>query len=279
MTDVADDGRGHRRTTPRPSASPSGREPRTGLVVVGLGQQSGGLHGSVVQTLGRRIAAEDLPAGSRLRVEDLSAEFGVSRTVVRESLRALEAKRMVGARPRVGTLVLPRERWNLIDPDVITWRMAGGAADTLLLELLDLRRAVEPLAARRFALGHDEHGLRALQRSVDLMDAAVRAGDVDAFSVADAQFHRLVVAHSGNEIFGQLVDAVVGALEARRRLRLMPAQLDLEVVASHAAVVTCLAAGDAEAAEEAVRTIADVASSEIDREIHRQTNQPNQEDT
>lgn len=228
---------------------------------------SGGLFGDVVQTLGRRIAAEELPAGSRLRIEDLSAEFGVSRTIVREGLRSLESKRLVGARPRIGTLVLPIDHWNLIDPDVIGWRMGGPHADALLTELLDLRRAVEPLAAGNFAHHPDEDGIRALQEATEQMRRAVDAGDLRKFNAADNRFHRLVVAHSGNRIFGQLVDAVVAALQVRQQMLLMPEKLEDTVVRSHAAVVECIVRRDPDEAERAARTIVEVATSEIEGKL------------
>lgn len=261
--------------TQRDNASPDAERPSSGISAsyppVRTNAASGGLYGTVVQTLGRRIAAEELPPGSRLRIEDLSSEFGVSRTIVRESLRSLEAKRLVGARPRVGTLVLPIEQWNLLDPDVIGWRMSGPSADSLLTELLDLRRAVEPLAAHSFARDPDVTGLRALEEAVDEMRLAVDAADFGRFNRADSRFHWLVVAHSGNRIFGQLADAVVAALEARQQLLLMPDRLEDAVVRSHAAVVEGIAGRDPARAERAARVIVDVASSEIARDLREGT--------
>ncbi|AYY13161.1 FadR family transcriptional regulator [Actinobacteria bacterium YIM 96077] len=250
-------------------------EPASGIAAsfrpVGTNLNSGGLYGSVVQTLGRRIATGELPAGTRLRVEDLSVEFGVSRTIVRESLRSLEAKRLVGARPRVGTLVLPVDQWNLLDPDVIGWRLGGPSADALMTELLDLRRAVEPLAARSFANHPDDEGLRALRESAEQMRRAVDDGDFGLFSQADSRFHRIVVAHSGSQVLGQLVDAVVAALQAREQLLLMPEHLDEAVVRSHAAVVECIANQDPDDAEHAARLIVDVASDEVARKLKEGT--------
>ncbi|CAM5383101.1 Vitamin B12 import ATP-binding protein BtuD [Streptomyces alboniger] len=62
--------------------------------------------------------------------EEIGQRFEVSRTVVRESLRVLEAKGLVSARPNVGTRVRPVSDWNLLDPDIIEWRAFGPSATT-----------------------------------------------------------------------------------------------------------------------------------------------------
>ena len=66
-----------------------------------------------------------------LRTDDLAEQFGVSRTVVREAVQALQAKRLLRSSPRVGLTVRPVQEWHLYDPDVIRWRLAGrGAHDS-----------------------------------------------------------------------------------------------------------------------------------------------------
>jgi DNA-binding FadR family transcriptional regulator len=82
-----------------------------------------GLHGRVIRELGLRIVGGALPPGSSLPNEDeLGAELGVSRTVVREAVKVLLAKGLVEVRPRTGTRVRPRRSWHLLDPDVVAWQ-------------------------------------------------------------------------------------------------------------------------------------------------------------
>ena len=78
----------------------------------------------------------------------LCEEFGVSRTVVREAVKSLVAKGLIVTGPKVGTRVLPEDRWNWFDPDVITWQARAGLTPEFLRDLLDLRRVVEPAAVR-----------------------------------------------------------------------------------------------------------------------------------
>ena len=74
-----------------------------------------GLHRVVVDALGLRIVSGELGAGATLPTEaDLSAELGVSRTVVREAIKVLAAKGLVESRPKVGTRARGRAHWNLV---------------------------------------------------------------------------------------------------------------------------------------------------------------------
>src|SRR2546428_11094091 len=77
-----------------------------------------GLHGAVVHEIGVRILRGDLAPGDLLPNEDeLSGELAVSRTVLREAIKVLAAKRLVESRPKTGTRARERRGWNLIDPD------------------------------------------------------------------------------------------------------------------------------------------------------------------
>src|SRR6478735_8731926 len=107
------------------------------------------LHSSVTDVLGHRITAGHLPAGSTLTLDGIGTEFGVSRTVTRETMRQLEALGLVRSGRRIGLVVLPEQDWNVYDARIIRWRLAGPGRDAQLRSLTELRCAVEPLAAAR----------------------------------------------------------------------------------------------------------------------------------
>jgi len=78
----------------------------------------------VVHALGLRIVrGESQPGETLARADDMAAAMGVSRTALREALKVLAEKGMVESRPRSGTRVRRRSDWNLVDPDVIAWRV------------------------------------------------------------------------------------------------------------------------------------------------------------
>ncbi|EEW89548.1 bacterial regulatory protein [Brucella suis bv. 4 str. 40] len=77
----------------------------------------------MVGELGRGIVAGTIPEGSILPGDhELSLRFGVSRTVLREAMKTLAAKRLIEPKAKVGTRVLGHASWNFFDPDVLSWR-------------------------------------------------------------------------------------------------------------------------------------------------------------
>ncbi|GAA3824868.1 MULTISPECIES: FadR/GntR family transcriptional regulator [Amycolatopsis] len=164
------------------------------------------LHGQVVEWLGRRIVSGELAHGSQLPNEaDLAAQLNVSRGGVREAVKALAAKGLVEPRPRLGTRVLPREQWNLMDREVISWH--GQLSDAAFLrDLLELRLMVEPGAAQLAAERATDEQLAVLESACARM--AEEAGRVDAdsaaFVEADLAFHLTLLRASGNQLVEQL---------------------------------------------------------------------------
>ncbi|MYS75402.1 GntR family transcriptional regulator, partial [Streptomyces sp. SID5926] len=120
-----------------------------------------GVHGQVVQSLGARIVGGAVPEGTTLDVRALGEELDVSLTVMRESLKVLAGKGLVDARQKRGTFVRARKDWNLLDADVIRWRVEGGAGEDLMRDLADVRSIIEPAAAHRAALHRTQADLDA----------------------------------------------------------------------------------------------------------------------
>src|SRR5918992_1302910 len=132
-----------------------------------------GLHGQVVQEVGRRIVSGAEPPGSILDIEHLEATFDVSKTVVREALKVLAAKGLVDARPKRGTFVRPRADWSLLDPDLLRWQFESSARDQFLTNLHEVRLIVEPAGAL-LAASHNE----LLARMEHIIEIGLRARDL-----------------------------------------------------------------------------------------------------
>ena len=99
--------------------------------------------------LGRRILAGQYPQHSALPTElQLCAEFGVSRTAMREATKMLAAKGLVISRKRAGTLVQDSSVWNRLDPDVLSWMSSTEPDPEFVRGLIEARLAIEPAAAR-----------------------------------------------------------------------------------------------------------------------------------
>ncbi|HET6504201.1 MAG TPA: FadR/GntR family transcriptional regulator [Amycolatopsis sp.] len=164
------------------------------------------IHGRVVEWLGRRIVSGEIGDGVQLPNEaELAAQLNVSRGGVREAVKALAAKGLVEARPRLGTRVLPRDQWNLMDREVIDWY--GRIADREFLhDLLELRLMVEPGAAQLAAERVSAPQLATLEAAYQAM-AAHSPGlpeAEEAFVEADLEFHLTLLKASGNQLVEQL---------------------------------------------------------------------------
>lgn len=213
------------------------------------------LHHGVLAELGPRIVDGSLPAGTRLTLEGLAEEYGVSRTVAREVVQVLASMGLVRSRRRTGVEVRPRDGWDVYDPAVIRWRLAGPDRGSHLHELSELRAAIEPAAA----------GLAARHASADQADELVQlagrlettgaAGDLGEFLVHDVAFHRLLLAASGNRMFAALAEVVEEVLRGRTQHRLMPPEPKPEARRLHTMVAQAIADGEPEVARSAMATI------------------------
>lgn len=222
-----------------------------------------GLHGQLVESLGQSIGGGRLSVGEQIVPEALAEESETSRAVVREALRVLETKGMVIARPRTGTRVRDISEWDLLDPDVIRWRSTGAEAARQLEELLAIRGAIEPLAARHASRATTPENLAALRAALTAMERAVGEQDYAGFTEADVAFHRALLAAGGNRIIGQFADPIEAALRVRHSLRLVPPTLSADVVATHQAILDAVLSHDEAEAELASRRIVDVAGAEV----------------
>ncbi|WRZ14799.1 FadR family transcriptional regulator [Streptomyces sp. NBC_00341] len=221
----------------------------------GSASRGRGLHGQLVQQLGQMIVSGDLGADRPLVPEEIGQRFEVSRTVVRESLRVLEAKGLVSARPNVGTRVRPVSDWNLLDPDIIEWRAFGPQRDDQRRELNELRWTIEPLAAS-LAAGHGRDDLQ--QRLVDMVEImghALGQGDVITCARADAEFHALLIQAAGNRMLEHLSGIVSAALHVSGGPVTGCDRPNEGSLGHHARIVDALASGDSAGAESAMRQL------------------------
>ncbi len=230
------------------------------------GSRGRGLHGQLVQQLGQMIVSGDLGADRPLVPEEIGQRFEVSRTVVRESLRVLEAKGLVSARPNVGTRIRPVSDWNLLDPDIIEWRAFGPQREDQRRELCELRSAIEPLAARLAAEGSRDEVPQRLVDMVEIMTHALSQGDSLTFSRADAEFHGLLLQAAGNRMLEHLAGIVSAALQVSGGPACGCERPTEASLGHHRRVVEAISAGEAAAAETAVRQLLAPHTEEEQRE-------------
>ncbi|MFS2032120.1 hypothetical protein ACEN85_18700 [Curtobacterium sp. CT11-45] len=96
----------------------------------------------VLDGLGAAIVDGSLPTAHRDSIDGFVTRTGSSRSIVREAVRVLVGLGLLSAGRRVGLRVLPASEWDVLDPRVIGWRLAGPERGGVLGELRALRRAV-----------------------------------------------------------------------------------------------------------------------------------------
>jgi len=171
------------------------------------------VHMSLADDIGLKIVRGDYPPGSILPNEAQWAEnFDVSRTAVREAIKILMAKGLLASRPKIGSWVEPKERWNLLDRDVLSWYAASPDRLQFLKTVQEFRHILEPEAA----------ALAANRRSSEQMaeiNAALRdmqqASTLQSRIQADTRFHLAILHASGNDLLvplGALIESALNHL-------------------------------------------------------------------
>lgn len=206
------------------------------------------LHHGALDRLGREIVDGVRDVGSVVTLADLEGLFGISRTVARETMRVLESLGMVQSRRRVGIIVRPRAEWNLLDQRVVQWRLDGLDADQVVLELAELRGAVEPCAAALAAVYATPAEADRLIALAEELAARFRAGETGeaAYAEADLAFHTLLMRAGRNEMFAVAAEILRPVRHTAEHLQAEAANAgDPTLLHQLAAAV---AAGDSEAA-------------------------------
>ncbi|MEW2396187.1 FadR/GntR family transcriptional regulator [Streptomyces sp. NPDC046862] len=189
------------------------------------------------------IRSGALPPGSKLPPEpDLAAQLGLSRNLAREAVKALAVARVLEVRRGDGTYVTS------LQPSLLLEGL-GGAVDLLqsdsgaLLDLMEVRRLLEPVATALAATRISDEGLAEVERHLDAMREA--RDDVERLNAHDAAFHRAVAAATGNESLVTLLEGVSGrTLRARIWRGLVDSRAAGRTVAEHEAIFRALAARD-----------------------------------
>jgi DNA-binding FadR family transcriptional regulator len=213
------------------------------------------------QTLSKRISRELLKGILRGEIrpeealpseDELARQFDVSRPVVREAVKELAVLGVVQSRQGRSTRVTPSDSWNHFAPEILAARYEVGAVDDILLELLELRRLIEVEAAALAASRVSEEDVARLEEILGVMDQSL--SDSTRFTDGDIEFHRTLLAATGNHLLTRLIELIGPLLRFGREVSVArrpngPADSQL----GHRAVFDAVARHDPEAARAAMR--------------------------
>lgn len=174
--------------------------------------RSSRLYEQIVQQVEDSIHKGTLKPGDQLPPErELAQQFGVSRTAVREAVKALHEKGLVEAYPGRGTFITDGTSYSMrqsLDRMVKVGQAEGSAF------LAEVRAILEPEIAALAATRADAEDVSSMREQVAVMDGACK--DPDAFIEADLDFHLALAEAAANPIILSLIDSIVGLLREQR---------------------------------------------------------------
>lgn len=221
------------------------------------------IHGAIAHDIGVEILGGVRKPGDVFGGEiEASETLGISRTAYREAIRILAAKGLVESRPKAGTRVTPRERWNLLDPDVLAWTFEGEPDPIFILDLFELRSVIEPAAAAFAARRRSQQHLDDMKAALDEMGAL---GLADAAGrAADQRFHRAILSAAGNEALSALASSVGAAVSWTTKYKQRSRALPRDPLPDHILVYQAIEARDAQAAHREMARLLHLALTDMD---------------
>ncbi len=175
------------------------------------------LREQVLHAIGIRIISGELQPGDVLPKEDtLSKEYGVSRTVIREAVKGLAARGLVESRPKVGTIIRPRDDWQMLDPAVLEWVASSETDGEFMFHLAEVRQAIEPDIAELAARHATPEDVARIREAYAQLEASI--DDEAAWAIADLAFHESIVASAHNEFLAYIVRSLRKPLQSKRRI-------------------------------------------------------------
>ncbi|MFC4025233.1 FadR/GntR family transcriptional regulator [Oceanobacillus longus] len=231
----------------------------------------------IVNIIGRKIVNGSIRDGEVLpKVEDLSKDYGVSRTVIREALQNLSARGLIRSIQRSGTVVLPSDEWQWWDLDVITWLSDYQGKDgQFFLDMTQVRLGIEPLAAELAAINatyRDREELTACYKKLEMT-----INDTKKWALADYQFHLKIIEASHNTLMISLLKLLhKGLIISREKsLEALNKNPDLyqdkpsyEVLRRHEDLYNAIISGDAEAAKSIMTDMIWVVKTVFERTLN-----------
>ena len=171
------------------------------------------LHDWLARSIGERILAGEFAPGTVLPNEAAWGKtYDVSRTAVREAIKTLTGKGLILSRPKIGSRVEPRDRWNLLDRDVLTWHRSAIDRRSFATSTQEARRIIEPGVAE---LAAKKRTVEQLDRLIVALEAMREAKSVQANVAADLEFHEALLQAANNDLlmpFGIIIEQALGNL-------------------------------------------------------------------
>ncbi|MDC5499320.1 FadR family transcriptional regulator [Acinetobacter baumannii] len=195
-------------------------------------------HALIVQQLGLKIVSGEISENEKLPSEvDLCEEYKVSRPVFREAIRVLNAKGLTYSRPKIGTVVRPKEEWHLLDPDVLFWLIQTTPEPEFFKTLSTVRRVLEPELAYIAASTANEEDIERIKQAYEGME---KATTVEEFIEPDIQFHLAIAKATHNDLLAYMSKMLVLPLQQSIQVTSLRPNLQGHSLPRHKAILTAI---------------------------------------
>ena len=224
----------------------------------------GRLYEKIVEQIEKRIVDGELNAGDKLPSErELAIQFGVSRTSIREAMKALTLRGLIVVTPGRGTFITDQTSQALRHSMNLMFQVGKMDANRYLLEL---REILEPEIAAMAASRATQENLEAMREAVEAMDRSM--DDVSAYVEADLDFHLSLAESAHNPIILSLLDSLIGEL---REQRFRSANVEGALhrgQPNHKAVLVAIEQGDVEGARHTMHKHMKQAREDIEEALN-----------
>ena len=184
--------------------------------------------------------------------------------MIREAVKDLSAKRLIEVSPKVGTRVLPFADWNLLDRDVLAWRLNAQFDAKIVQDIFEMRLCFEPRASFLAAREGTDVDRAAIETCFRGFAACVGgAAPIEAASQADLDFHLAIIHASHNGLFITVGGALKSALRVSSRMLARHAAAPVEDLALHDGVRAAIFDRDPEAAFRAMTGLLEAARARV----------------
>lgn len=157
----------------------------------------------VFNTLKENVLSGKLSEGEMLPSQEVLAEqFGVSRTVIRESIKQLSSLGLVKSHQGRGTFVQSANAKTVLAPMLDAFYLNESSTRELMETRLYLEKAMARLAAKRV----EPEGITSLQRIFETMRQRATSGDTEGYAIADFSFHLKLAEISKNSILAGILE-------------------------------------------------------------------------
>ncbi len=223
------------------------------------------LHRDLMRILVAEIVSGARSTGEKLPKEaDIADQFGVSRGVARETVRAMEERGLISVKHGKGATVNDSKRWDVFDADVLGALLQRERGMEILSQYLECRRVLEVeaagFAAERASREDLERASNALRRMEESTSGASTSATEDTFHESDIAFHQALIAATSNRALGALVERIHAALLLARYPLARPQYRIERALPEHRRILAAVASGDAAEARAAMNAHLDTVA-------------------